>query len=350
MPLMRLSIIIPALNEARTLPKLLQQLQAQQDIPCEIIVADGGSQDGTAAVARQAGVALVPSARGRGRQMNAGATQAHGDFLLFLHADSGVESATLLTDALTALEREIAQSGHPRVAGHFPLRFVEGDPAFARFYRHLEGKTRLNRPYTINGDQGLLLSAAFFAELGGFDEQLPFMEDQRIAAKIFAQGRWMVLPGELLTSARRFEIEGRRERYTLMAILMGLDAANVEEFFARAPRVYATQNETGRLQLQPILQWIRAIFRQRGFFKTLAILYRIGQFVRENAWQLAYWRDQVNGAPHLPRLKFYDRWLHPLTRNPLADVLAASLVSLWFFVWLPLRLRRSDSIQDKGIS
>lgn len=346
---MRLSIIIPALDEASTLPRLLQQLRAQQNILCEIIVADGGSRDGTTEITRQAGVALVQSPRGRGRQMNTGAAQARGDFLLFLHADSSIESATLLADALTALDREIAQSGHSRIAGHFPLRFVDTDSASARFYHHLEGKTRLNRPYTINGDQGLLLSAVFFTQLGGFDERLPFLEDQRIADKIFTQGRWMVLPGELLTSARRFEIEGRRERYTLMAILMGLHAANVEEFFTQAPAVYAAHNETGHLQLQPMLQRIHRIFRQRGFFQTIGILYRIGQFVRENAWQLAYWRDQANNAPHLPRLKFYDRWLHPLTRNPLADALASVLVSLWFFVWLPLSLRCSDSIQDRGI-
>ena len=346
---MHLSIIIPALDEASALPELLQQLKMQQALCCEIIVADGGSRDRTMEIAGRAGVALVQSARGRARQMNTGAAQASGEFLLFLHADSKIECSILLADALSALSHEITQAGHQRIAGHFPLRFMEIGLAPTRFYRHLEGKTRLNRPYTINGDQGLLLSAAFFAQLGGFDEQLPFLEDQRIAAEIFKQGRWIVLPGQLLTSARRFEIEGRRERYTLMAIIMGLHAANVDEFFKQAPAAYVVQSETGGLQLQPMLQRIRRIFRQRGFFQTLGILYRIGQFVRENAWQVAYWRDQAHDAEHLPRLKFYDRWLQPLTRNPLADLLATVLVSLWFFVWLPLNFRHSDSIQDEGI-
>lgn len=347
---MRLSIIIPTLNEAAALPQLLQQLRAQQDIDAEIIVADGGSTDGTVEIAKHADAQVITATRGRGRQMNAGAGRATGEFLLFLHADTQLESSSLLATALNALREAIARSGQENIAGHFPLRFVGGDAGAAAFYRHVEGKTRLNRPYSINGDQGLLISRAFFRTLGGFDERLPFLEDQRIAAKIFAQGRWIVLPDRLLSSARRFETEGHRERYTLMAILMGLYAADVEEFFAQSPAVYAAQSEAGHLQLQPFAQLIRKIFRQRGFFQTLAILYRIGKFVRENAWQLAYWRDQVHNADHLPRLKFYDRWLHPLTCNPLADVLATLLVSLWFFVVLPGQRRHSDSIQAGGIS
>ena len=316
---MPLSIIIPTLNEAAALPTLLGQLRSQRGVSCEILVADGGSSDATAALARTAGVIVVPADRGRGRQMNAGAQQAQGRFLLFLHADSQLPSTDLLTKAVDAFEAAIAANGHDRIAGHFPLRFIERDKNSESFYRHLEGKTRLNRPYTINGDQGLLISARFFHALGGFDERLPFLEDQYLAGKIFDQGQWRLLPGELHTSARRFETEGRRERYTLMAILMGLHAARVEEFFARAPAVYAAQSETGRLRLQPMLRLIRQIFHERGVWASLKILYRIGQFVRENAWQLA-------------------------------DGLATLLVSAWFFIWLPLQLRRSDSIQGTGIA
>jgi rSAM/selenodomain-associated transferase 2 len=347
---MRLSIVIPALNEAAALPQLLRQLGEQQDLDAEIIIADGGSTDDTVEIAQRAGAVTVTSPRGRGRQMNAGAANARGEFLLFLHADSQLASSKLLATALATLRAEIARAGQHSIAGHFPLRFVDGDASAAHFYRHVEGKTRLNRPYSINGDQGLLLSAAFLRQLGGFDERLPFLEDQRIAAKIFAQGRWLLLPGELLTSARRFEAEGHRERYTLMAILMGLYAADVDEFFARATALYATQHETGRLQLQPQVQLIHRIFRERGFFRTVKILYGVGRFVRENAWQLAYWRDQVHDATDLPRLRFYDRWLHPLTRNPAADTLATLLVSGWFFVVLPRQLKHSASIQTEGIS
>lgn len=336
---MHLSIVIPALNEATALPVLLLHLRHQQGIELEIIVVDGGSSDGTREVAERYGAQLHSSPRGRGQQMNAGAAQAGGEFLLFLHADSQIESPRLLADALTALRQAIEQRGHHRIAGHFPLRFINRPADASDFYRHIEGKTRLNRPYTINGDQGLLIHSTYFKQLGGFDQRLPFLEDQRISAKIFASGQWLVLPGELLTSARRFEREGHRARYTLMAILMGLHAANVEEFFSQVPAVYAAHDETRPLQLQPMLQLIRQIFRRRGLLQTLGILYRIGRFVRENAWQIAYWRDQRHDDAHLPRLQFFDRWLRPLTHNPVADALATLLVSGWFFLWLPLQLR-----------
>lgn len=338
---MPLSVIIPALNEATALPLLLQDLRAQQSIALDIVVVDGGSHDDTATIAQQQGARLVRSERGRGRQMNVGAAQARHNALLFLHADSRLPSPTLLADALAALPRDTAQ-----VAGHFPLRFTDYAASATPFYRHLEGKTRLNRPYTINGDQGLLISRAFFDALGGFDETLPFLEDQRIAAKIFAQGQWQLLPGELQTSARRFETEGRRTRYTLMALIMALHVADVPEFFERAPQVYAAHHASARLHLRPFVRLIHRVLRDRGLKQTLVILWRAGGFARDNAWQLAYWRDAAQQAPSLPRLRFYDRWLRPLMRNPLAHALATLLVCLWFFAVLPLQLRRSDSIQN----
>ncbi|MGH8457206.1 MAG: TIGR04283 family arsenosugar biosynthesis glycosyltransferase [Stenotrophobium sp.] len=332
----QLTVIIPTLDEAAGLPRLLAQLRAQRGIALEIIAADGGSTDGTPQISAAAGARAITSPRGRGRQMNAGAAAARAETLLFLHADSQLETPNLLADAFAALHRAVAETGGSRIAGHWPLHFTAYPPQAAPFYRHLEGKTALNRPYTINGDQGLLISARWFRELGSYDERLPFLEDQRMAAKIFAQGRWLLLPGRLATSARRFEAEGRRERYTLMALIMGLHAAGADEFFAQAPAIYAAQRETGRLDLAPFLSAIRETLRQRG---RLATLCRAGRFVRENTWQLFYWRDQRHSAAGLPRLRFYDRYLHRLTQNPLADVLATLLLSLWFYLWLPLTRR-----------
>jgi rSAM/selenodomain-associated transferase 2 len=315
-------VVIPALDEARSLPLLLSQLAAQRDLRLQIVVADGGSGDDTARIARNAGAVVVLSPRGRGAQMNAGARAASAAHLVFLHADSQLPQPRLLADALAAI-RDV-----PRAAGHFPLRFAGASPAHATFYRYLEGKTRLNRVYTINGDQGLLIARAFFDEIGGFDESLPFLEDQRIAAKIFEHGHWIVLPGELVTSARRFETEGVRERYTLMALIMGLHAGGADDYFATAPRIYAAPD--GRLDLaahvDAIANWLDALepARRRRLWR------QVGSFVRDNAWQLAYRRDVLVQDRSLTRLQAFDRFIAPLLRNAAAQFTAALLTRAYF--------------------
>lgn len=336
-----LSVVIPALNEAAALPRLLDDLRAQQGISLEVIVADGGSADGTPALAAQAGACVVQAPRGRGAQMNAGAQAAGGTFLLFLHADTRLPLPTLLTDALAYLRAEIAQAGSPRLAGHFPLRFARSGPGHEMFYRYLEEKTALNRPYTINGDQGMLLTAAYFRELGGYDTRLPFLEDQRLAARVRQTGDWRTLPGFLVTSARRFETEGHRERYTLMAILMGLHAAGADELLAALPQAYATQDRAAKLDLAPFHKRIRTLLRQAGWRRSLGIVLRAGAFVRENAWQLFFYRDVRRGlapAQH-SALDFYDRRIERLIANRFCNALAALLMCGWFFLWLPLSIR-----------
>lgn len=331
---MELSIIIPALDEAGVLPALLAQLRAQQGVVCEVIVADGGSRDGTPALARDGGARVVEASRGRGAQMNAGARAASAPCLLFLHADSLPTSPTQLRDALAAL-RECSTLHGPRCAGHFALRFAPRAPGHETFYRYLEAKTALNRPGTINGDQGLLIGADYFRELGGFDERLPFLEDQRIAAKIFESGRWLQLPGRLETSARRFETEGAYRRYTLMSLIMGLHAAGADAFFARAPHVYRAQSETGRLRLTPYLALARAVLRDAGWRKGWGILYRAGRYTRGNSWQPFFWLDVALDLPRRPLLRFHDRVFGPLTDNAAGNALATLLIAAWFLGVLP---------------
>ena len=241
------SVIIPALNEAAHLPTLLHDLHGQQAPRLEILVCDGGSRDGTPELAAAAGARVLQSARGRGLQMNAGARQARGDYLLFLHADSRLDSPRLIADALDSLTHAITLRRHHRVAGHFRLRFLRRSDCHRLGWRSVEEKTA----FTTNGDQGLLIQKRWFGELGGYDESLPFLEDQRLAEKIRAAGEWITLPGVLATSARRFETEGFSRRYLLMAIIMGLHYAGVDAFFARAPQVYRAQHETGKLLLTP---------------------------------------------------------------------------------------------------
>ncbi len=116
---MRLCIIVPILNEAQRLPRLLDELAPLQRQGVEVILVDGGSDDGSAGMVEAAGFTLVRSARGRARQMNAGAALARGDTLLFLHADT-----RLPAQAIQSIEQAgttnwaSATTGLPRGSSH----------------------------------------------------------------------------------------------------------------------------------------------------------------------------------------------------------------------------------------
>ena len=178
------------------------------------------------------------------------------------------------------------------------------------------------------GCDRVLLAAPFFIRLGGFDERLPFLEDQRIAARIRACGRWLTLPGRLHTSARRFESEGFHRRYLLMGLIMAMHSLGREEFFARSPQVYRVQRETGRLLLSPYFRLLRSLARHHGGLReTGATVLRLGGYLRANLWQLFF---------------FCDVLLHPLLgpgRYPLLglhDRLRARLPARDRAVWIPL--------------
>lgn len=332
-----LTVVIPALNEAAALPMLLAQLRLQKDVLLEVIVADGGSTDGTDTLATGAGATVVRAPRGRGAQMNAGAAQAKAPLLLFLHADSAFSSPLQLRRAIDALSRDFVANGG-RIAGHFALRFARSVPGRDFFYRYLEEKTALGRPYTINGDQGLLLGKTYFRELGGFDERLPFLEDQRIAGRIFESGKWILFDTPLVTSARRFEAEGPHRRYTLMALIMGLHAAQAQEWFAGATQVYAEQAQTGRLRVGAWLALTWSVLIAAGPRRAWQILFAAGRFSRQNSWQLFYWWDAllrpILGPDRYPFLNFHDRVVARITGNVVIDVLATVNISIWFLLVL----------------
>lgn len=332
---MNLTVVIPAYNEATALPALLGDLRRQQGVEMQVIVADGGSSDGTPAIAAHAGAEVVLAPRGRAAQLNAGARAARAPVLLFLHADSRLESPTQVREALDALAAAGERADH-RIAGHWPLRFARATRGRERFYRYLEAKTALNRPGTVNGDQGLLIGAEFLRALGGFDERLPFLEDQRLAARIFEAGRFILLPGRLTTSARRFETEGERRRYTLMALIMGLHAAGADEFFARADELYATQDRARALKLGPPLALARRVLAGAGARRACAIVYRAGRYTRQNAWQPFFWCDVMLRREHRPWLRFHDRFVRPALDNAVCDAITAALIALWFLLLLPL--------------
>lgn len=203
---MRLSLIVPALNEAAALPATLAA--ARRACPdAEIIVADGGSVDGTADVARAAGAVVLEAPRGRGRQQNAGAARATGEILLFLHADTLLPNGTGESIAGALRDPDV-------LGGNFRLGFdppTWGNRLFARIYN-----LRAQRLRHYYGDSCLFVRRTIFDELAGFHEGM-LMEDwefvQRLEARCRATGaRTVWLPLTVTTSARRFA-GSRRWRY-----------------------------------------------------------------------------------------------------------------------------------------
>jgi rSAM/selenodomain-associated transferase 2 len=330
----QLSIIIPTLNESGSLGTLLEQLGRQRNILLQTIVADGGSKDGTASLAASRGVELSSSEAGRGRQMNQAAKLARAPFLLFLHADSQLTADDQLIRALQALQQSIATLDNHRIAGHFPLRFRRTGDGNSLAYRYYEQKSALNRAECTNGDQGFLMSRRLFEELGGFDESLWFLEDQRLAERLRRSGRWITLPGVLETSARRFEKEGLGRRMILSALIMNFHSMGLEAFFHGAESIYRNQDRTGRLQLAPIFELIHRLNREAGLRVAHQRWRATGHYVLGHAWQLFYFLDVLIGRGSIrtrqPFLRFHDRLFRPLTSFAPFDYLTAGLTWIWY--------------------
>ena len=189
---MRISVVIPALNESEYIEGALRSASAPG---VEIIVADGGSVDGTAEAARALGAKVVVIPPGRAAQMNAGAAAATGDALVFLHAD------TRLPENYGELIRE-ALSSPGVVAGAFTLS-IDSDKRCLRVIERLAGfrTRRLGMPY---GDQGIFVSADAFRSVGGFPD-IPIMEDYEFVRRLQRRGRLACLDACAVTSARRWE-------------------------------------------------------------------------------------------------------------------------------------------------
>lgn len=323
--MIELSVVVPVRNEAQRLPALLDALAAQRGIALEVIVADGRSTDTSRRIAAARGVVVTACAPGRGAQMNAGAKLARGHWILFLHADSLPQNPHQLADAVQTLR---AAPDH-RAAGHFALHFVRRRRGHGFLYRYLEAKSASGRPQTINGDQGLLLTRAWFWELGGFDTSLGFLEDQRLAARIRSQGRWLLLPGRLATSARRFEAEGPIERTLLMAVIMTMEAIDLRSFFARAPALYRHQEAAEALLLTPYFRLLRALMRESGLRKSCQHWLRVGRYAAGESWQLFFALDvllQPLWGRRQPATTCHDRVIAALMRNRVAAGAAAALV------------------------
>lgn len=190
------SVIIPVINEEENIGKLLESLWKSQ--PYEIIVADGGSTDRTLEIAKAAGARVIPSPRGRARQMNLGASVATGEFLLFLHAD------TFPPDIFPAIVSGILKRPST-AAGAFRFS-LHGDLAAAPLIESLV-KLRCFLSSTPYGDQGIFIRRHLFRHLEGFPEW-PVMEDLHFVRHLKKIGKIRIAKQPALTSPRRWQHGG----------------------------------------------------------------------------------------------------------------------------------------------
>jgi rSAM/selenodomain-associated transferase 2 len=222
----RLSVVVPTWNERESLPRLAASL-VQQEVAHELVVSDGGSPDGTAALAAELGAKVVHGPRSRGGQLARGAAASAGELLLFVHADS-----RLAAGALAALQRAFEDA---RVIATGMRQEIEHA---ARFYRLVErAADRRVRAGWVYGDSGLCVRRRAYDAVGGFRD-VPVFEDLDLSARLRRIGRIeLVGDAALACSPRRWEREGRLRRTAKNWALTALWAAGVAP--ARLARFYA---------------------------------------------------------------------------------------------------------------
>jgi rSAM/selenodomain-associated transferase 2 len=205
MPL-RLSIIIPTLNESASIAATLARVQAMRARGCEVIVVDGGSTDGTAEIAALLADRVVTSERGRARQQNAGADAASGEVLLFLHADTHLPE-----DADRLVLGGLKSSG--RGWGRFDVRLTGRHPLLRIIERMIGVRSRLT--WIATGDQAIFARRAWFGRAGRFPE-IPLMEDVALSKALKRLGPPLCLRETVTTSSRRWEERGVLPTMVLM--------------------------------------------------------------------------------------------------------------------------------------
>lgn len=222
---MKLSVVIPTLNEAANIGALLERLLDAPGVR-EVVVADGGSTDGTVELVRPP-VRLTRSEPGRGMQLRAGAREVTGDVLLFLHAD------VLPPRDVAAQIAGAIEAGY--VGGNFRLRYPEGG-ALGRWLEALAPAYRsLGRYY---GDSGLFVRRDVYEACGGFPH-IPIMEDIVFVRRMERAGPTAYLPGPMVSAARRWE--GRPLRTLLLwGCMQNAFALGISPW--RLARFYKTRN------------------------------------------------------------------------------------------------------------
>lgn len=223
-----ITVIIPTLNAARTLPETAAALlpAVLEGVIGRLIISDGGSSDETQAIARGLGAVVLTGARGRGAQIARGVAEAGDGWLLIVHADTVLDG-----DWIDAVMRHMAR-GTDR-AGWFALRFraAGAAPRLVAGWANLRSRVA-GLPY---GDQGLVVHSDLLARVGGMPE-LPLMEDVALARAL--RGRLTRLGGRATTDAERYLCEGwvrrgLRNLWTLGRYLAGADPERLARAYRR---------------------------------------------------------------------------------------------------------------------
>jgi len=221
----RLSVIMPVLDEGEGIAGALEALTELRWFGVEIIVVDGGSRDATVQRARLRADKVLPAPRGRARQMNAGAAQASGEVLLFLHADTRLppEAERLVLEGLE-------QSG--RAWGRFDVA-IESRRAMLRLVASMMNlRSRLTGIAT--GDQAMFAARAAFDAVGGFPE-IPLMEDIALSKRLKRISRPLCIRQRVVTSGRRWE------RYGVLRTALLMWRLRLAYFFGADPNKLARQ-------------------------------------------------------------------------------------------------------------
>lgn len=234
-----LSIVIPLLNEADNLPKLMGHLAHLNPAPYQVILVDGGSTDNSVAIAKELIESLIDSspsvisvqvidwqiiesAAGRALQMNAGAELATGDVLLFLHADTQLPNHAIAD--ITSAVRQAAW-------GRFDVRLDSSAWMLKVVSQMINWRSRLSGIAT--GDQAIFIKKPLFKQLGGYPQQ-PLMEDIELCKRLKAIGKPACLRSKVITSARRWQQYGTWRTIGLMWHLRfdywrGVSADNIKQ-------------------------------------------------------------------------------------------------------------------------
>lgn len=230
MPTPFLSIIIPVLNEAASIRIQLEALQSLRDRGTELILVDGGSNDGTSELAQALVDRVTISARGRSLQMNAGARISRGRVLLFLHADSRLPDS-----AFQLIENSISAGG---VWGRFDVRIDSPHLLLRLVERMMNWRSRLTGVAT--GDQAIFVRRDVFEQLGGYPEQA-LMEDIALTTALKRIAPPACLRERVITSGRRWEKHGVLSTILLMwrlraAYYFGADPDKLARCYGYTPR------------------------------------------------------------------------------------------------------------------